>query len=193
VNLYAENLQLDGSAVSAGSKITAHASNGNLIGSFNMTKDGQFGFMPVYADADGESVAGIKAGETFTLRVDGTETSEEFTWSANGDRVVVSNLSTSGGQVVPGSFSLEQNYPNPFNPTTNISFSLPEAGIAKLEVFNILGAQVATIFEGVAEAGSTTVIWDGKSSDGQQVGSGVYFYRLTSAVKIETKKMMLLK
>ena len=89
---------------------------------------------------------------------------------------------------LPGSFVLEQNHPNPFNPTTDISFSLSQAAVVKLEVLNILGQTVATLHEGPLEAGAHSATWDGSS-----VGSGVYFYRLTADDFTTTRKMMLLK
>lgn len=80
------------------------------------------------------------------------------------------------------------NYPNPFNPTTEISFSLPNACDVKLEVYNVMGQQVVTIVDRFMEAGRHSVTFDGRA-----VASGVYFYRLEAGVFIETKKMVLLK
>ena len=195
VNLYSRNLTLDGKAVGSGSQVEAYTLAGNRIGSFRMNRDGQFGFMPVYSDAGlNESITGIKAGDKFTLRVDGVETAETFTWTTNGDRIEVGRL-TSGASTgsLPGSFSLAQNYPNPFNPTTTISFSLPAKGQARIEIYNVLGKLVAVPFDGVAEAGDHQVVWNGKNDTGEAVASGVYFYRLTADNYTDTKKMMLLK
>jgi len=92
------------------------------------------------------------------------------------------------GDNLPEDFALNQNYPNPFNPVTEISFSLPEASKVKLDVFNMLGQKVTTIYEGKLEAGTHSFSWDGSS-----VSSGVYLYRLTAGDFVETKKMVLLK
>jgi hypothetical protein len=88
----------------------------------------------------------------------------------------------------PLSFALNQNYPNPFNPSTNIKFSIPEAGDIKLAVYNIVGEEVAVLINGFTEAGFYSVTFNATS-----LPSGVYLYKLQSANSVETKKMMLLK
>ncbi|MBD3258721.1 DUF4397 domain-containing protein [candidate division GN15 bacterium] len=194
INLYASDLTVDGRTAEAGTVITAHASdNDALIGRFQMRTDGKFGFMPVYADASGRAATGFKPGESFYLRVNDVPTKESFDWTTNGSRVEVAHLTTANGGTLPMTYSLGQYYPNPFNPSTNISFTLPSAGQAKIEVFNILGRHIATPFEGVAEAGENTVIWDGTDASGQPVASGVYLYRLSADTYVESRKMMLLK
>ncbi len=97
-----------------------------------------------------------------------------------------------GGSTVPDEFSLGQNYPNPFNPTTTIEFALPNAGEWHLSIFNIQG-NLVNQFNGKASAGTHQVIWDGCSSSGASVASGVYFYRLDADDFSATKKMVLLK
>jgi len=89
---------------------------------------------------------------------------------------------------LPTEFALLQNYPNPFNPTTEMSFSLPEAAFVSLAVFNVMGQKVATLVDGYREAGIHTASWDGTN-----VASGIYLYRLTTDYAVETRKMLLLK
>jgi len=89
---------------------------------------------------------------------------------------------------LPMEYALAQNYPNPFNPSTEISYSLKQAGEVRIEVLNILGQRVATLFEGYLEAGDHSVSWDASAQ-----ASGVYLYRLTAGEFVETKKMMFLK
>lgn len=95
--------------------------------------------------------------------------------------------------VLPGSFALAQNYPNPFNPSTEISFALPKAADITLTVYNIVGQKVAVLADGVFTAGDHTVTWNGTDAHGEQVSSGVYFYRLASDERSLTRKMMLVK
>jgi hypothetical protein len=91
--------------------------------------------------------------------------------------------------VAPGQFVLAQNYPNPFNPTTTIEFVVPITGHTTMKVYNVLGQEVATLFEGDAEAGRINVARFNSSN----LASGLYFYTLRSAGKVGTKRMLLLK
>jgi len=89
---------------------------------------------------------------------------------------------------IPVEFSLDQNYPNPFNPSTNINFSIPNAGNVELTVFNVLGQKVHTLIDGSLNAGPHSV-----SFDASGLTSGVYFYRLVNGSNIATQKMLLMK
>jgi hypothetical protein len=195
VNLYSTNLTLNGQKVQAGAKITALSENGTTVGSFVVREEGKFGFMPVYAAVTASESGALKRGDSFRLSVNGVQSNETFTWTENGARIEAGALTSKSGSDnnLPSSFALAQNYPNPFNPTTTIKFSLPASGKATLEVFNVLGVLVATPFNGMANAGDNTVVWDGKNTKGESVASGVYLYRLTSGSYNETRKMMLLK
>jgi hypothetical protein len=92
-------------------------------------------------------------------------------------------------ETAPSAFALHQNYPNPFNPTTEIRFSVAEQGRATLEVFNILGQKVATLFDGVAEAGQYYKL----KFDAGRLASGVYLYRLQSAGQVQVRRLLLLR
>ncbi|MDD3563717.1 MAG: T9SS type A sorting domain-containing protein [Candidatus Cloacimonetes bacterium] len=88
---------------------------------------------------------------------------------------------------------LSQNYPNPFNPETNISFDMPANGNAKLEIYNVKGQLVKSLFDGAAPFGRTSLVWNGTDNSGHTVTSGLYFYRLSTDHHNETRKMMLMK
>lgn len=79
---------------------------------------------------------------------------------------------------IPDGFALEQNYPNPFNPVTSISYRLAEPSGLKLEVYNIQGQLVRTLFNGQCNAGQHRVTWNGLDMDNQPVSSGIYIYRM---------------
>ncbi|MBK7377947.1 MAG: T9SS type A sorting domain-containing protein [Ignavibacteriales bacterium] len=93
----------------------------------------------------------------------------------------------------PASFSLEQNYPNPFNPSTKISWQSPESSWQTLKVFDVLGNEVATLVDEEKPAGRYEVEFDSRSDEGQNLSSGVYFYRLQTGDFVQTRKMTLLK
>ena len=94
---------------------------------------------------------------------------------------------------LPHRFSLGQNYPNPFNPGTTIQFSLSRSGEIELTIHNITGQKVATLADGLWEAGTYSVRWDGRDDHGREQASGVYLYRLTNDEQVETRKLILLR
>lgn len=97
-------------------------------------------------------------------------------------------------QTRPEQYALGNNYPNPFNPATTIKYALPEAGFAKLEVYNVVGQVVRTLVAGQQNAGRYVVQWDASDDSGRSLSSGIYFYRLQAGKEfLEVKKMLLLK
>jgi hypothetical protein len=104
------------------------------------------------------------------------------------DVVQLSVVTSVGGEAMPTVYALEQNYPNPFNPTTTISYQLPAASHVTLVVFDVLGRQVATLVNGVREAGHYK-----ESFDAAKLGSGVYFYQLRAGDQTFLKKMLVVK
>lgn len=89
--------------------------------------------------------------------------------------------------------TLEQNAPNPFNPQTTIAYTVSVRAHISIEIFDASGARVRVLDQDVREAGSYRVDWDGRDAANRQVGSGVYFYRLSGVNGSETRKMVLLK
>lgn len=89
---------------------------------------------------------------------------------------------------VPKDFTLKQNYPNPFNPTTEIVFGIPRESRVKLQVYNLIGQNVATLVDEVLGAGYHTTRLDAAGFP-----SGMYLYRLTTGDVTLSKRMMLLK
>jgi hypothetical protein len=93
----------------------------------------------------------------------------------------------------PRDFALMQNYPNPFNPSTKIEFFLLRSSFVTLSVHNVLGRRVRMLIFEVMPSGHKYVRWDGKDDSGEEVSSGIYFYRLQTADFTDAKKMLLLK
>jgi hypothetical protein len=104
--------------------------------------------------------------------------------SVIGDVTGISNLVLG----IPDEFQLCQNFPNPFNPTTKIRFGLPTESTISITIYNILGAEVMTIFTGFRRAGYHEVVFNAGS-----LPSGMYVYQLRAGEFIQTKKMVLLK
>jgi hypothetical protein len=104
---------------------------------------------------------------------------------------VLTGVEHSGG--VPTEFALGQNYPNPFNPSTEITFAVPKQTNVKVVVYNLSGAEIATLVNQSMSPGNYRAVWNGRSDDGRTVASGVYFYHLQAEGFAATKKMTLLK
>jgi hypothetical protein len=103
------------------------------------------------------------------------------------------NIGTTGvDEQNPSCFSLYQNFPNPFNPTTIIKFVLKNREFISLDIFNIMGQHVRTLFKGTVDAGMHTVTWDGHDDSGKPAGAGVYFYCLHSGISNLVRKMLLM-
>ena len=85
-------------------------------------------------------------------------------------------------------FELCPNYPNPFNASTTISYSLPRQLQVTLDIYDILGRKVQTLYNGRQEAGEHSLIWQAND-----FSSGTYFYKLTTDHFEGTQKMILLK
>ena len=97
---------------------------------------------------------------------------------------------------VPTQFGLAQNYPNPFNPMTSIQYSVVSEQSPPhitLKIYNTLGQAVRTLVDEAKEAGYYTVTWDGRDGFGQELSSGVYFYRFTVGHFTATRRMVLMK
>ena len=93
-----------------------------------------------------------------------------------------------GIQSLPSGFRLDQNFPNPFNPTTNIGFEIKNFGAVTLNVFDMLGREVASIVSENLSPGIYVKQWNASN-----MPTGVYFYRLQSGNISETKRMILMK
>ena len=90
-------------------------------------------------------------------------------------------------------FYLGNAYPNPFNPTTNFNLIVEKTGDATINIIDILGRQVATIYQGVLVKGYYNFSWDGKNNSGMTLGSGAYFTVVKMDKKIEIQKLLMLK
>ena len=111
--------------------------------------------------------------------------------STNAQRFGISIRSVSestGLDEKPLVFGLNQNYPNPFNPSTTISYSIKEAGAVTINVYNLMGQNVATLVDETKAAGHYSVRWNAAGH-----ASGMYYYRLEANGQAITQKMTLIK
>ena len=101
--------------------------------------------------------------------------------------MIFSSISIAATQVKPSFFHLS-NFPNPFNPSTTIVYEIQRQSIVTLKVFDMLGSEVTTLFDGYAIAGKHELKFNATN-----LPSGVYFYQIKAGEFIKTKKMILLK
>ncbi|KPL03278.1 MAG: hypothetical protein AMJ73_07490 [candidate division Zixibacteria bacterium SM1_73] len=173
-------------------------------------------------DLRGEHYISAGTGSLVNLKMKGSDLSSRFASPASGEaslttgleitKAILVNLDAqeipvnivpnrkkstedlmAGKSVLPQEFSLSQNYPNPFNPQTSIDYALPQNTHVKLTVYNILGERVKVLVDEYQTAGYKSATWDGKDEKGEDVASGVYFYRLETEEFLKVKKMLLIK
>lgn len=89
---------------------------------------------------------------------------------------------------IPTAIALSQNYPNPFNPATMIGFEVQQEAHVSLRVYDLLGREVAVLWDGITLPGYRQV-----SFDGSGLTSGTYFYRLIALGRVETRRMQLIR
>ena len=104
-----------------------------------------------------------------------------------------SNVQVSNESSNPQSFQLFSAYPNPFNPETNIVYTIPAGIPFRIEILDIQGKIIKILINERISDGQGQSKWDGKGEDGILVSSGLYFFRLSSADFIESKKILLLR
>ena len=109
---------------------------------------------------------------------------DESVWTSNPDTTV----GIKDKSIAILNYSLSQNYPNPFNPTTTINYSVKNAGLVKIDIYDILGRKVETLVEEVKQPGNYSVSFNAKS-----ISSGVYLYKLQINDYTSVKKMIFLK
>ncbi|MBC8043306.1 MAG: T9SS type A sorting domain-containing protein, partial [Rhizobacter sp.] len=156
--------------------------------------------------AGGTILITTDGGTSWTAQSSGTgDTLNSIVVLPNGTGVGVGNngtavITNTGGNVLatgegetpasskPNAFGLKQNYPNPFNPSTTIRYELAAPSDVKLNVFDVLGREVATLVNQRQSAGNYRVGFNASN-----LSSGIYFYRLQTGNFTQTKKMLLVK
>ena len=111
------------------------------------------------------------------------------------ERLDIRAIMTGTTPVEPGysvaenlTFNLKSNYPNPFNPSTTTQITLPSRAYIELDIFDLMGRHVVSLYEGTRNAGLHEFVWIADDKP-----SGIYWLRLTDGVSTASKKMILLK
>lgn len=112
---------------------------------------------------------------------------------APGEGTVVTQIEIKPEDLIPTEFALLQNYPNPFNPETVIRYQIPKASHVSLKVYNALGCEINSLVDDEMNPGYQQVIWNGKDNLGNNVGTGIYLYRMTAGDFVEVRKMIKLQ
>jgi len=131
----------------------------------------------------------IIAGRTSSF---GAGSDDFYLIKTNSSGTVV-GVKESSDLALPKGFCLSQNYPNPFNPRTEIEYTLPRSGYVLLSIYNIVGQRVATLVDEEQKAGYHKTFWEGRDSNGQDVSTGIYFYRIQTRGFSDTKKLLLIR
>ena len=95
--------------------------------------------------------------------------------------------------MTPNKFSLKGNYPNPFNPSTTIRYGLDTDSYVTVDIYDITGQLISTLYKNNQTQGWHSVIWSGTNQYGEQVPAGLYFCRIATGNEFKTTKLMLLK
>jgi hypothetical protein len=125
-----------------------------------------------------------EAGQTYVYRIKAYSGSAESEYS----REVSIVMTGIQDEEMPAEYSLSQNNPNPFNPTTKITFALPKTALTTINIYNLLGKEIMTLFNKKCQAGTYEIHFDARN-----LPSGIYFYRIQSGDFIQSRKMILLR
>jgi 1,4-alpha-glucan branching enzyme len=121
-------------------------------------------------------------------------TAKVYSNKTNAELLSLTGVEEEGSlSTLPTEFTLKQNYPNPFNPSTTIEYTLPKTTSITIKVYSLLGIEIAVLKEGIESAGKYSLQWNGKTNDGMQAASGIYFISMESGLFKMTRKIVLMK
>ncbi|HPG40304.1 MAG TPA: FlgD immunoglobulin-like domain containing protein [bacterium] len=126
----------------------------------------------------------VESGKSYSYRLSDVSTKGKITVYASLS-ITMDNL--------PETTELGKAYPNPFNPQTFIGYELAEDTDVTIRVFDMLGRQVKTLFNGHQFAGSYNVYWNATDERGNKVPSGSYIIQMKTKTTRQTQKVMLMK
>ncbi len=103
------------------------------------------------------------------------------------------SVSNQAHPAAPGRFELSPAYPNPFNSSTTLQIQIPRAAHLRVDLYDVRGRQVRTLFDGFARAQRLRLTWDGRSSSGRSCPSGIYLCRVQLGSHSQTRRILLLR
>ena len=103
------------------------------------------------------------------------------------------NKDQQDGIEYPTSHKLYQSFPNPFSEATVIRYYLARPGHVNLTIYDVLGRLITTLLDQPMEKGYHRIFWNGRNHIGDQVGSGIYIYKLEVDETLQTGKVLYLK
>jgi len=174
----------------------------NLSTGFSLSQsvtDGSYQLTLVDADADGVARIGD------LLEIGGETGQQRFRIKPYQHQVTEQDINQGWIQLpdlvareIPAETQLLPNYPNPFNPETWIPFDLAEDAAVEIEIYSEKGTLVRRLPLGYTDAGiyrqqDKAAYWDGRNANGEQIASGVYFYRIQAGDYNQIRKMVILK
>ena len=114
-------------------------------------------------------------------------------WDIGGPTPTPTHIAEVASQQLPTTSGLDPNFPNPFNASTQIAYRLAAPGLARLEIYNILGQSVRTLVNQFQPAGFYQVRWDARDQRGSALAAGVYLTRLRHPDGAQTRRLLYLK
>ena len=186
--------------LSQGNSIELSIENGSLISFSNLSIEPSELPKWIHLSPNKHIISNIRGGEERSVRF---SFSVDKQAPVKKEQILSFNLVTADGNrwkkeikisiEEPKDFELFQNFPNPFNPTTTIGFQLPQDGKVKLNIFNLLGQEVAILIEDDLTAGYHEKIWNAEDN-----ASGVYIYQVSITNQsgyhaVDRRKIILVK
>ncbi|MFP4458514.1 MAG: T9SS type A sorting domain-containing protein [Candidatus Zixiibacteriota bacterium] len=164
-----------------------------------------------YIDADGNQAVSYFVDEAdvaeFDIHVNSTEEftiesvdiPSEWTLTVDGKELPATFKSSGVFKVEidrtdkPGSIDMLSSYPNPFNAKTRIDFTIGQASDVELGIYDVSGRLIRTLASDFIEKGDHSIFFDGKSNNGDNISTGVYFVRIKAGEDTAVERIMLVK
>jgi hypothetical protein len=168
---------------------------------WDLSGDGDFGGFRLYRRRDGEPQERVISGATLLpgdarqyvdRDVDSWDTYHYRVAVVEPDGTEIASQSASVKMRTPA-YVLTHGHPNPFSASTSLQYTLPKSSPVTVRVYDVRGALVATLDDGVRAEGVHTVSWDGRDNTGNVVSGGTYFVKLHAPDAVLTRKMVLIR